>query len=269
MQGDTHASSDARASGATLTKQLSTQLSLEGGEQDATQNMFVLQLADATSQSAGGLAGGASVVNCATVQQSSRQAIGSDATGPQTEDASAFCTPPAAAEPEPGAADTGSSPADAAAQEPVAHVADYFGDDDAPRHGSAHLRVTAIPASHAVTTVRQGVDQPLPAFVAAAPHTEDGLASEISTPTREGAAQESPAGSAARRRAGGKPALPSAPDSVNGAGSALPALGGGSAGGVADTPSRRYATPNGYRVAWAVPTVRRSEHYSGRFETPG
>ena len=155
-EGDTYASSEARASGAALTEQLSTQLSLEGGDQDATQNVSVLQVADATSQSGGGLAGRASVTNCATAQQSSRQAIGADAIGSETADATAFCTPPAAGEPALSAAEPGSSPVGGTAEEPVA---DTFGDDDTPRHGSRASARDRHPwetrSSHVGTTGRR------------------------------------------------------------------------------------------------------------------
>jgi hypothetical protein len=258
--GDSIATSGAQAVGRAFAEELSTQISIEGGYQETTQNISFLQLADATSAAVGGVSGGAQVVNCATVQQSSRQAIGADALGRASSDATTFCTP---------ASETASEPAAPVAANPldpglIAATA-LSGSPHAGRYvlaRQAHLRRPAVDAFNKI------IPGPRVASRAPAAPYRVAAALSISTPTSEGAAQQSPlpAGVGA---AGGKPALPSAPGSVDGAGSALPALGGGSTGGVADTPSRRYATPNGYRVAWAVPTVRRSEHYSGRFETPG
>ena len=187
-QGDTNASSEARASGAALTEQLSTQLSLEGGDQDATRNVSLLQVADATSQSGGGVAGRASVTNCATAQQSLRQAIGAAAIGSEAADATAFCTPPVAGEPALSAAEPGSSPVGGTAEEPVA---EHLWRRRRGRAARPRIRARrTIPGKRAVvTSARQGADPALSAFVPPATRTEDGIASEISTPTIEGPAQ--------------------------------------------------------------------------------
>ena len=110
--GESLATTDADASGRAFMEELSTQASIEGGEQETTQNISILQLADATSSAIGGVSGGGRVVNCATVGQSSQQAIGLDAFGVALTDATTFCTP--------AADDPGTTEAAAPAAEPLA-----------------------------------------------------------------------------------------------------------------------------------------------------
>ena len=76
--GQSLATSEADASGRAFMEELSTQASIEAGTQETTQNISILQLADATSSANGGVSGGGRVVNCATVGQSAQQAIGVD-----------------------------------------------------------------------------------------------------------------------------------------------------------------------------------------------
>ncbi len=258
--GESLATTDADASGRAFMEELSTQASIEGGEQETTQNISVLQLADATSSAIGGVSGGGRVVNCATVGQSSQQAIGLDAFGVALTDATTFCTP--------AADDPGTTEAAAPAAEPLAANTVAFTVTGPTRccvRSSRQVRVPRL-AAHLSSEVLPGAKA---AFLApTAPFSGAASASPISTRNERGAAERSPL----RKRVGqanGSSPLPSEPGSVDGAGSSASAPGAGGGGGLAVLASRRFTTPKGYLVAWADPTVRRSEHYSGRLETPG
>ena len=264
LQGVSFATSEANASNAALAVELSTQVSFAGGTQDTTQNVFFLQTADATSTSGGGLAGIASVTNCGTAQQSSRQAIGSDASGWVAADATAFCTPPSPGNSEPAGTTSAASPEPE--QLPSAEQVPSVDGDDLPRHGFGHLRYPRIHVKDAHVTIVQPDSTPASHKVATG-SAVGASPTEISTPILEGPAQTPPGDRERVGKAGEEPLLPPAPVSISGAGSAGPAPSAG--GGVAVIPSTLRTTPPDYWRTWAEPTVRRSEHFSGRLETPG
>jgi hypothetical protein len=91
------ASSSATSADATLAVQDSTQQLVGSGgvdDQESSQLTLIVQAAQASSTSYGGTAGVATVVNCATVGQSSVQGINASASA-GTGNLSSFCTPPA------------------------------------------------------------------------------------------------------------------------------------------------------------------------------
>jgi hypothetical protein len=94
------ASSDASATNRALVVQQGSQESsgaLSLDIQDLTQQSIVVQTAVAVSISAGGIAGRASVANCAIVQQTAGQSLAGGPGSPAGQDLSAFCAPPAIA----------------------------------------------------------------------------------------------------------------------------------------------------------------------------
>ncbi len=138
--------------------------------------------------------------------------------------------------------------------------------DDLPRHGFGHQRYPRIHVKDAHVTIVQPDSTPASHEVATG-SAVGASPTEISTPILEGPAQTPPGDRERVGKAGEEPLLPPAPVSISGAGSAGPAPSAG--GGVAVIPSTLRTTPPDYWRTWAEPTVRRSEHFSGRLETPG